>query len=109
MSLDAVDDLHEAEDMIGSLTHALALVVARWDAADPEAVADLDLVGEAIAAARRHLPGDYCRPSCYGRKPTEDMLDDDGELRDDLALPDTVDQSYGWCDPVCGCPCHRGE
>lgn len=109
MSLDDVDDLHNAEDWIGSLNHVLSLVVARFDVATLAGNEAPDFLTEAIAAARVALAGDYCRPSCYGRKPTEDMLDDNDQLRDDLVLPDDVDLSYGWCDPVCGCPCHHGE
>lgn len=94
MSLDVVDDLHNAEDEIGTLRHVLSIVVARWDAGMAD-VKLLDLMPEAISAARVALAGDYCRPSCYGRLATDAAPGDD--------------ETYGYCDDTCGCPCHGRE
>lgn len=54
MSTDVVDDLHAAEDMIGTLMTAIDAIVGAWESGD--------LAGAVNEAAG--LTGPWCRPSC---------------------------------------------
>lgn len=83
MSLDSVDDLQGAEDLIGTLHDALHSVVRLYDEDyRAEALAD------AVAHARTVLLGQYCRATCGW------MGSDD---------PDVCTEDECWC------PCNHGE
>lgn len=85
MSLDQVDDLEAAEDLIGQLERVLRDVfntsaVKRANGPGVEArIVAVDLLRSAIT---------YCRPSC------------------DMHGTPHLDPADGTVDSDCGCPCH---
>lgn len=86
MSLDAVDDLHAAEDRIGLLEAAI------------DGLLNVRSLHAASAHAARHqalaVLGTYCRPSCTRRETGVCESQPD---------PAVYDHMY------CGCPCHQSD
>lgn len=85
MSLDIVDDLHHAEDTIGTA----AAVLTRLLAVAPAPRMGSSEYATVIEEARRALADldGYCRPGCDSIRGDRDTCDDEDQ-------------------EGCGCPCH---
>jgi hypothetical protein len=84
MSADTVDDLHQAEDLAGTLAGILDRLITAGALNDHPDLASAAITGRAAWA-------DYCRPTC-------------GAEGDPAAAEETCE------DPeCCGCPCGHGD